>query len=130
VTSEGQNKINILILEDEDIVGDIARQMLIYLGYDVVLVKDGMEAVSQYISRINCGERFDVVIMDLTIPGGMGGQNAVSEILAVDPNAKVIVSSGYSNDPIMVHCKEYGFSAAIAKPFDLQSLKRIVETLL
>jgi len=117
-------------LEDEDIVGDIARQMLIYLGYDVVLVKDGMEAVSQYISRINCGERFDVVIMDLTIPGGMGGQNAVSEILAVDPNAKVIVSSGYSNDPIMVHCKEYGFSAAIAKPFDLQSLKRIVETLL
>lgn len=130
MTSEGQNKINILILEDEDIVGDIARQMLIYLGYDVVLVKDGMEAVSQYISRINCGERFDVVIMDLTIPGGMGGQNAVSEILAVDPNAKVIVSSGYSNDPIMVHCKEYGFSAAIAKPFDLQSLKRIVETLL
>jgi two-component system, cell cycle sensor histidine kinase and response regulator CckA len=130
VTSEGQNKINILILEDEDIVGDIARQMLVYLGYDVVLVKDGMEAVSQYISRIDCGKRFHLVIMDLTIPGGMGGKDAVSEILAVDPNAKVVVSSGYSNDPIMVHCKEYGFSAAIAKPFDLQSLKRIVETLL
>jgi CheY-like chemotaxis protein len=130
VTSDGQNKINILILEDEDIVGDIARQMLVYLGYDVVLVKDGMEAVSQYISRINCGERFHVIIMDLTIPGGMGGKDAVSEILAVDPNAKVVVSSGYSNDPIMVHCKEYGFSAAIAKPFDLQSLKSIVETLL
>jgi CheY-like chemotaxis protein len=130
VTSDGQNITSILILEDEDIVGDIARQMLVYLGYDVVLVKDGMEAVSQYISRINCGERFHIVIMDLTIPGGMGGKEAVSEILAVDPNAKVVVSSGYSNDPIMVHCKEYGFSAAIAKPFDLQSLKSIVEALL
>jgi two-component system, cell cycle sensor histidine kinase and response regulator CckA len=129
MTSEAA-KINILIMDDEEIVGDIARQMLNYLGYNVVLVKDGQEAVSQYKKQFKSEERFRVVIMDLTIPGGMGGKEAVGEILAVDPDAKVVVSSGYSNDPVMVHCKEHGFSAAIAKPFDLQSLKSIVETLL
>jgi two-component system, cell cycle sensor histidine kinase and response regulator CckA len=123
-------KIKFLIMDDEEIVGDIAKQMLVYLGYDVVLVKDGREAVSLYKSQLSCGERFDVVIMDLTIPGGMGGKEAVGKILTIDPDAKVVVSSGYSNDPIMVRCKEYGFSAAIAKPFDLQSLKGIVEALL
>jgi two-component system, cell cycle sensor histidine kinase and response regulator CckA len=117
-------------MDDEEIVGDIAKQMLVYLGYDVMLVKNGREAVSLYKNQFSQGERFDVVIMDLTIPGGMGGKEAVGEILAVDPDAKVVVSSGYSNDPIMVHCKEYGFSSAIAKPFDLQSLKNIIEALI
>jgi two-component system, cell cycle sensor histidine kinase and response regulator CckA len=130
VVSEGRKKIKFLIMDDEEIVGDIAKQMLIYLGYDVMLVKDGEQAVSLYKSRLSSGDRFDVVIMDLTIPGGMGGKEAVGEILAVDPDAKIVVSSGYSNDPIMVHCKEFGFSAAIAKPFDLQSLKTIVESLI
>ena len=116
-------------MDDEEIVGDIAKQMLVYLGYDVALVKDGKEAVLLYKSRLSCGDPFHAVIMDLTIPGGMGGKETVGEILAVDPNAKVVVSSGYSNDPIMVQCKEYGFSAAIAKPFDLQSLKKIIESL-
>ena len=60
----------------------------------------------------------------------MGGKEAIGEILAVDPGAKVVVSSGYSNDPIMVNCKGYGFSAAIAKPFDIQSLKTVIESLL
>ena len=103
--------------------------MLVFLGYDVVLVKDGREAVSRYKSELQSGDRFQIVIMDLTIPGGMGGKEAVGEILAVDPEAKVIVSSGYTSDPIMVHYQEYGFSGAIAKPFDMQSLKNIVEDL-
>jgi len=116
-------------MDDEEIVGDIAKQMLVFLGYDVVLVKDGMEAVSLYKSQLQSGDRFQAVIMDLTIPGGMGGKEAVNEILAVDPEAKVIVSSGYTNDPIMSHYTEYGFSGAIAKPFDMQSLKSIIEEL-
>jgi two-component system, cell cycle sensor histidine kinase and response regulator CckA len=117
-------------MDDEEIVGDIAKQMLVYLGYEVALVKDGTEALSLYKSQLSCGAPFHAVIMDLTIPGGMGGREAISEILAVDPGAKVVVSSGYSNDPIMVNCKDYGFSAAIAKPFDIQSLKIIIELLL
>jgi CheY-like chemotaxis protein len=128
VASESR-KLKILIMDDEEIVGDIAKQMLVYLGYDVALVKDGKEALSLYKSRLSCGDPFHAVIMDLTIPGGMGGKETVGEILAIDPDAKVVVSSGYSNDPIMVQCKEYGFSAAIAKPFDLQSLKKIIESL-
>ncbi len=118
-------------MDDEEIVGDIAKQMLNYLGYEVALAKDGNEALSLYKSQLSYGgDPFHAVIMDLTIPGGMGGRETVGEILAVDPGAKVIVSSGYSNDPIMVHCKEHGFSAAIAKPFDLQSLKSTIESLL
>ena len=129
MVSEGR-KIRILVMDDEEIVGDIAKQMLVYLGYEVALVKDGADALALYKSQLSCGEPFRAVIMDLTIPGGMGGREAIGEILAVDPGAKVIVSSGYSNDPIMVHCTEHGFSAAIAKPFDLQSLKNIIESLL
>lgn len=122
-------KGKILIMDDEEIVADIAKQMLVFLGYDVVLVRDGREAISLYKERFDAGERFHVVIMDLTIPGGMGGAEAIGEILAIDPEAKVVVSSGYTSDPIMAHCREYGFSAAIAKPFDMQSLKKIVEEL-
>jgi two-component system, cell cycle sensor histidine kinase and response regulator CckA len=123
-------KIKILIMDDEEIVGDIAKQMLAYLGYDVILVKDGTEAVSLYKSQLSHGEPFKAIIMDLTIPGGRGGKETIGEILAVDPGAKVVVSSGYTNDPIMVNYTEYGFSAAIAKPFDLQSLKQMLEELL
>ena len=122
-------KGKILIMDDEEIVGDIAKQMLDFLGYDVVLVKEGREAVSLYQDHLETNDRFLFVIMDLTIPGGMGGKEAVNEILAIDPHAKVVVSSGYTSDPIMVHCTEYGFSAAIAKPFDMESLKNIVEEL-
>ena len=129
MASEGR-KIKILVMDDEEIVGDIARQMLVYLGYEVALVKDGNEALSLYKSQSSAGDPFHAVIMDLTIPGGMGGKEAIGEILAVDPGAKVVVSSGYSNDPIMIRCKDYGFSAAIAKPFDIQSLKIIIESLL
>lgn len=120
-------KGQILIMDDEEIVGDIAKQMLVYLGYEVVLVKDGREAVSLYKSMLELGGRFLAVIVDLTIPGGMGGEEAAVEILAVDPGAKIIVSSGYTGDPIMVNYKEYGFSGAITKPFDMQSLKKVVE---
>ncbi len=116
-------------MDDEEIVGDIAKQMLVFLGYDVVLVKEGKEAVELYKTGLEGGDRFNIVIMDLTIPGGMGGREAVNEILAFHPGAKVVVSSGYTNDPVMSHFKEYGFSGAIAKPFDMQSLKKIIEDL-
>jgi two-component system cell cycle sensor histidine kinase/response regulator CckA len=120
----------ILVMDDEEIVGDIAKQMLVYLGYDVMLAQDGREALSLYKAHLDHHDRFDVVIMDLSIPGGMGGKETVQEILAVDPGAKVVVSSGYSNDPIMVNCKAFGFSSAIAKPFDMKSLKSVIEELL
>jgi len=115
-------------MDDEDMVGEIACQMMIHLGYDAMHVKDGKVAVEEYVRNFKSGEPFDVVIMDLTIPGGMGGQEAVVEILAVDPDAKVLVSSGYSTDPIMTNYSDYGFAGVINKPFDLASIKETLKS--
>lgn len=115
-------------MDDEEMVGEIACQMLIHLGYQATHVLDGQEAVDEYISQFKAGKPYAVVIMDLTIPGGMGGKEAVAEILAVDPSAKVLVSSGYSTDPIMTNYSDYGFSGVINKPFDLMAIKGVLET--
>ena len=82
-----------------------------------------------YQESINSGKRFDLVIMELTIPGGRGGKEAVQEVLNMDPNAKVIVSSGYSNDPIMAKFNEFGFCSAIVKPFQLHELSKVISQL-
>ena len=75
------------------------------------------------------GVPFELVILDLTIPGGMGGKEAIQKILQIDPEAKVMVSSGYSNDPVMAHYKKHGFSGIIAKPFQLKSLQKAIHTI-
>jgi len=116
----------ILIMDDEQMVGNVAREMLHYLGHEAALAKDGREALSLYQGAMTGPDRFDLVMMDLTVPGGMGGKEAVREILALDPAAKVIVSSGYSNDPIMASYQDYGFCAAIVKPFQLQELATVL----
>jgi len=100
--------------------------MLEYLGYEVELAKEGNEAIDIYARRLDSDEPVDLVIMDLTIPGGMGGAKAVREILALHPAAKVIVSSGYSEDPIMADYRRYGFCGAIAKPYQLQELEKVI----
>ena len=120
----------IMVMDDEEMLLDIVHHMLTHLGYDVILVKDGAEAVKQYRELHGTDKAVDAVIMDITIPGGMGAKEAIVEILAIDPKAKVIVSSGYSNDTIMAHFKKYGFCAAIAKPFDLSELDRILSSIL
>lgn len=113
-------------MDDEDMVGEIACQMLEYLGFDAMRVADGVEAVKEYKKHQDNGVPFTAVIMDLTIPGGMGGEEAVKEVLRLDHEAKVFVSSGYSNDPIMVNYQDYGFSGGIAKPFDLATMQKIL----
>jgi len=126
--SENEYKGKVLVMDDEDMVGEIACQMMMHLGYDATHVKDGKTAVDEYVRRLQNGKPFDMVIMDLTIPGGMGGKEAVTKILAVDPAARVLVSSGYSNDPIMTNFGEYGFVGVINKPFDLASIKQTLES--
>ena len=121
-----ENKKKILVMDDEDMVGEIACQMLEYLGFEAVHVADGLDAVEEYKKHQDDGMPFTAVIMDLTIPGGMGGKEAVTEILSIDRQAKVFVSSGYSTDPIMVNCREYGFSGGIAKPFDLATMQKML----
>ena len=111
-------------------VQNVARAMLTQLGNEVVLAKDGTEAINLYTEAMNSDDPIQIIIMDLTIPGGMGGKEAVIEVHKVNPGAKVIVSSGYSNDPIMANFREHGFCAALVKPFQLQELSRVLSQVL
>ena len=126
----GTSKAKIMVMDDEEILRDVAKAMLTKLGHDVVLVQDGAEALKVYKEHRNTDNPIDIVVMDLTIPGGIGGKDAVKNILAIDHNAKVIVSSGYSNDPIMANCQEYGFVAAVIKPYQLQELMKVINQVL
>ncbi len=114
-------------MDDEEIVGDIAGQLLVFMGYEVDIAKDGQEAIELYKKHFLSGTPYLLVIMDLNIPNGMGGKEAIGEILSIDSNAKAIVSSGYSSDPVMHKFTDSGFSGAIAKPFDLEALKKVIE---
>ncbi len=118
----------IMIMDDEEMVLNVVKLQLEILGHEPVLVADGDQAISRYQELQNNGTPIDIVIMDLTIPGGMGGRQAAKELLQIDPQAILIASSGYSNDPIMANYRDYGFSAAVAKPIDLEKLSKAIET--
>ena len=113
-------------MDDEEMLRTVTASQLTHLGHEVSVAADGEEAVRLYADHKERGAGFDLVIMDLTIPGGMGGREAVAEILRLDPDAKVVVASGYSNDPIMANCRDYGFAAAVAKPFNLKELQAVI----
>ncbi|MBU1233504.1 MAG: response regulator, partial [Proteobacteria bacterium] len=117
----------ILVMDDEELVRDVAAAMLVQLGHTPILVNDGTEALKTYQDQMDKNEPVHAVIMDLTIPGGVGGKDAVQDILAIDAKARVIVSSGYSNDPIMANCQQYGFVAAVVKPYQIKELEKILE---
>jgi nitrogen-specific signal transduction histidine kinase/CheY-like chemotaxis protein len=116
----------VLIMDDEEQVRLVAQAMLEDLGYTVECAKDGSEAVEVYRNGREDGTPFDVIIMDLTIPGGIGGKEAITELLRLDPNAKVVVSSGYSDDPVVANYKEYGFCAVLSKPYRLQEMSLVL----
>lgn len=127
-TQKGAGKV--LIMDDEEIIREVGLRMLEHLGFDVALAINGDEAIELFKEAHGTDTPIDLIIMDLTIPGGMGGKDAVREILAIDENAKVIVSSGYSNDPVMENYQDYGFKGKITKPFDLNELGHGVNGLL
>ncbi len=123
--NKSPSQAKILIMDDEEMVRTITKEMLTLLGHEVELSANGEEAIKLYQESIT-NRKFDLVLMDLTIPGGMGGKEAVQEIINIDPKAKVIVSSGYSNDPIMANPKDYGFCTAIGKPYRLNDLSKVI----
>ncbi len=100
--------------------------MMEYLGYEVKIVKDGHEAVNLYKKAKESSQPFDTVIMDLTVRNGMGGKETIKNLLEIDPEIKAIVSSGYSNDPIMADFKKYGFTGVITKPFEIKELSEVL----
>jgi PAS domain S-box-containing protein len=125
--SRGSGRI--LFMDDDEVVRDVAGEMLTNLGYDVEFAHDGAQAIELYTKAIASGRRFDGVITDLTVPGGMGGKEAVKKLRELDPAAKVIVSSGYSNDPIMADFRTYGFSGVVSKPYTMKNLSETVYAL-
>lgn len=130
VEQQSGGKGDVLVMDDEQVICEVAENMLRHLGYRVVTAKDGEQAVDEYRRRYESGAMFDLVILDLTIPGGMGGQEAVERIHAINPDAKVLVSSGYSSDPIISNYKQYGFVGAMTKPFSLLELSRTIRKVL
>jgi CheY-like chemotaxis protein len=123
-------KGRVLVMDDEEMVRQVVGDMLKTLGYEPAYARDGAEAIACYRSALGKGTPFDAVIMDLTIPGGMGGREAVGLLLALDPRARVIVASGYSNDPVMADFRAFGFSGVIAKPLSLDTLGRTLRAVL
>lgn len=126
----GDRGRRILVMDDDRVVGDVAMKMLTHLGYQVEVAVDGCQTVELYKKSLQMNQPYVAVIMDLTIPGGMGGVEAIKKLLEIDPQVKAIVSSGYSNDPVMADFRQYGFRGFIKKPYMMKELKKILDQVL
>jgi len=113
---------NVLIMDDEEIIRTLAGEILQSNGYHVEFAKEGKEAIELYKVSMNNGDKYDLIILDLTVPGGLGGKDTISEIRKIDPDVKAIVSSGYSNDPVMAEFQKYGFMDFVPKPYNTKQL--------
>jgi len=120
VREAGRGKI--LVMEDDETIRDVTGEMLGHYGYTVAFARHGAEAIELYRQAQQANVPFDVVIMDLTIPGGMGAKETIAHMLALDPGAKAVVASGYVNDPIMVEFAQHGFCQRIVKPYKSEEL--------
>ncbi|RLB68709.1 MAG: hybrid sensor histidine kinase/response regulator, partial [Deltaproteobacteria bacterium] len=120
----------ILVMDDEEVVRETCGEMLIVMGHTVDYAANGQEALDKYQQALKVQQPFDLVIMDLTIPGGIGGKEAIQLLLEIDPKAKAIVSSGYSHDDVMANFRDYGFLGVVAKPYIMDSFSRVIQEIL
>ncbi len=123
-------KAKILVMDDEEIIIKVAGRILKNLGYIGEFASNSAEAVKLYKEARKSNKSFDIVILDLTIPGGMGGEKTLDELIEIDPNVKVLASSGYSNSPIMSDFEKYHFKGALAKPYTLDEMKKAIALIL
>jgi two-component system cell cycle sensor histidine kinase/response regulator CckA len=123
-------KRRILLMDDEQMILDIVSRMLGHLGYEVSTCTDGSQAIAAFAKAKSHGEPYDIVMMDLVIPNGVGGQDAVHTIKKIDPNARVIASSGHLEHPVMLDHGKFGFSAVLEKPYKLEKLQQVIETVI
>jgi PAS domain S-box-containing protein len=128
VAPQGLGKI--LVMDDEDLIRKLLTKTLGRLGYEVQTARDGQEAIALYIRAAESGEPFDAVIADLTIPGGMGGKPTAAKLKALDPSAKIILSSGYSDDSTIAEFRRFGFDGVLLKPWTPSQLNEVLRQVL
>ena len=123
-------KGRVLFMDDEESIRRMAVSLMGRFGLDVVGVGDGAEAVKHFCEAREAGKPFSVVVMDLTVPGGMGGREAIARLREIDPNVKAIVSSGYSSDPVLANYRAHGFCGVVAKPYRFDDFGRVLRAAL
>jgi CheY-like chemotaxis protein len=130
VKTDNAEQERILFMDDEEPIRELGGTILRRSGYDVSVASDGSEAVGLYERALREGRPYSLVILDLTIPGGMGGGPTLEALLKLDPKVKAIVSSGYSNDATLSNYRAYGFQGMVSKPYDGADLTLAVENVL
>jgi two-component system cell cycle sensor histidine kinase/response regulator CckA len=120
----------VLVMDDNEDIRAVAQAILEELGYMVECFADGTDAVDLYLKRREQGTPFSAAILGLTVPGGVGGKEAVERLLKIDPEVKAIVSSGYSTDPVIVNYRECGFGAVLGKPYRPHDVSKVLQELL
>ncbi len=120
----------ILVMDDEEAIRDMASALLSHFGYRSCVAQDGEEAIALYKDAAAKNDPFAVVIMDLTIPGGLGGKETIAKLIEFDPSVKAVVSSGYSTDPIVANFREYGFAGILTKPYTAKEMSEIIRRVL
>ena len=120
----------LLVMDDDEALRELSKAVLSTLGYDVQTAGDGAEAVELYAKTKAAGKGFDAVLLDLTVTGGIGGLEAAAKLKQLDPSSKLIVSSGYSDAPVMSRFAEYGFDAVILKPWTVREMSEVLRKVL
>jgi CheY-like chemotaxis protein len=123
----GEHDGHILVLDDEEMILSLVKQILTRFGYSVVVTTDGAETLSLYQEALMTQHPFDMVILDLTVPGGKGGKDVIQELRALNPDVHAIVSSDYYNDPVLANYREYGFDGMVAKPYKVHDLLQVIQ---
>jgi two-component system CheB/CheR fusion protein len=128
--TEGEKKARVLLMDDDERMRKVGTRMLERIGHKVICAVDGRTAIEQYVSASEAGTPFDIVILDLTVKGGMGGEETIGTLLEIDPNVVAVVSSGYADNDVLANFRSYGFSATLNKPYMLDELKSCLQALL
>lgn len=121
------NRGKILVMDDEEVVRTVTRRMLAQCGYEADFAKNSSEAIDMFKQSKVSGEPYNAVIIDLVIAGGIGGEETIKKLLEIDPKVRAIVSSGYSNDPILVNFRKYGFKSMLPKPYRLEEISQVLK---
>ena len=120
----------LLVMDDEEALRKLLERVLTKLGYEVVTARDGAEAIALFEEAIESGRSFDAVMLDLTVSGGMGGIEAAAKLKECDPHVKLIVSSGYSDSPVMSDFRKYGFDDVVPKPWVIAGVSEVFRRVL